>query len=204
MTSSSPAIATMRVIPIAGHDSMLLNLSGAHGPYFIRNLVILTDTAGHTGVGEVPGGERIRQTLEDARTLIIGQTIGAYNAILNSIRAQFADRDSGGRGLQTSTTASPSTRSPQSKPLCSTYSVNFSAFPLRLFSAKASSAKQSKRWAISSISGIAARRISRTPTAENAKDDWLWLRSEAALYARCRRTPRRSCAIALTVSATSS
>src|SRR5580700_564069 len=101
MTSQSPAITAMKVIPVAGRDSMLLNLSGAHGPYFIRSLVILTDTAGNTGVGEVPGGERIRQTLEDARALVIGQTIGNYNAILNSIRAQFADRDSGGRGLQT-------------------------------------------------------------------------------------------------------
>jgi glucarate dehydratase len=91
----------MRVIPVAGRDSMLLNLSGAHGPYFIRNLVILKDNAGHTGVGEVPGGERIRQTLEDARPLVIGHSIGNYNAVLNAIRAQFADRDAGGRGLQT-------------------------------------------------------------------------------------------------------
>ena len=66
----------MRVIPVAGHDSMLLNLSGAHGPFFTRNLVILTDSAGHTGVGEVPGGEKIRQTLEDARALVVGQPIG--------------------------------------------------------------------------------------------------------------------------------
>ena len=101
MTSQSPTIVGMQVIPVAGHDSMLLNLSGAHGPYFIRNLVILTDTAGHTGVGEVPGSESIRQTLEDAKPLVIGQAIGNYNAVLNSIRAQFADRDSGGRGLQT-------------------------------------------------------------------------------------------------------
>lgn len=101
MTSHSPAIVSMRVIPVAGRDSMLLNLSGAHGPYFIRNLVILKDNAGHTGVGEVPGGERIRQTLEDARPLVIGHSIGNYNAVLNAIRAQFADRDAGGRGLQT-------------------------------------------------------------------------------------------------------
>jgi glucarate dehydratase len=101
MTSETPTVTTMRVVPVAGHDSMLLNLSGAHGPFFIRNLVILTDNAGHTGVGEVPGGERIRQTLEDARPLAIGQSIGNYNSVLNTIRARFADRDSGGRGLQT-------------------------------------------------------------------------------------------------------
>jgi glucarate dehydratase len=99
--NDTPRIVAMRVIPVAGRDSMLLNLSGAHGPYFTRNIVILTDSAGRTGVGEVPGGEKIRQTLEDARTLLIGQQIGHYNAILNAARTAFADRDAGGRGLQT-------------------------------------------------------------------------------------------------------
>src|SRR5450830_1828894 len=67
--AGAPVVTTMQVIPVAGRDGMLLNLSGAHGPYFTRNIVILTDSAGNTGVGEVPGGERIRQTLEDARAL---------------------------------------------------------------------------------------------------------------------------------------
>ena len=91
----------MQVIPVAGHDSMLMNLSGAHGPFFTRNIVIITDSSGHTGVGEVPGGEKIRQTLEDARALVEGQPIGDYNRILNRMRAAFAERDAGGRGLQT-------------------------------------------------------------------------------------------------------
>ena len=100
-TASTPVITRMQVIPVAGHDSMLMNLSGAHGPFFTRNLVVLTDSSGHTGVGEVPGGERIRQTLEDARALIEGKSIGEHHRILNAMRRQFADRDSGGRGLQT-------------------------------------------------------------------------------------------------------
>src|ERR1700732_2713895 len=91
----------MQVIPVAGRDSMLLNLSGAHAPFFTRNIVILTDNSGHVGLGEVPGGERIRQTLEDSRELVVGQAIGACNNILASVRAQFADRDAGGRGAQT-------------------------------------------------------------------------------------------------------
>jgi glucarate dehydratase len=99
--ADTPRIVAMRVIPVAGRDSMLLNLSGAHGPYFTRNIVILTDSAGRTGVGEVPGGEKIRQTLEDARELLIGKPIGQYNAMLNAARTAFADRDAGGRGLQT-------------------------------------------------------------------------------------------------------
>jgi glucarate dehydratase len=99
--SGSPVVTDMRVIPVAGQDSMLLNLSGAHFPYFTRNVVLLKDNAGHTGVGEVPGGERITQTLEDAKPLVAGQPIGRYHTILNSIRRSFADRDTAGRGLQT-------------------------------------------------------------------------------------------------------
>ena len=97
----TPRITALRVIPVAGRDSMLLNLSGAHAPFFTRNLVVLTDNAGHTGVGEVPGGEKIRQTLEDTRELLLGQPIGAVQRLLNAVRTRFADRDAGGRGLQT-------------------------------------------------------------------------------------------------------
>jgi glucarate dehydratase len=99
--TKAPIVKDMKVIPVAGHDGMLLNLSGAHGPFFTRNVVILTDSAGHTGVGEVPGGENIRKTLEDARDLVVGQSIGTFNGILNAMRSRFADRDAGGRGLQT-------------------------------------------------------------------------------------------------------
>ncbi|OZC67544.1 glucarate dehydratase [Rhodococcus sp. 06-470-2] len=99
--NSTPVVSEMRVVPIAGHDDMLLNLSGAHAPYFTRNLVVLTDSDGRTGVGEVPGGEAIRQTLEDARVLVEGQGVGRYNAILAEMRRAFGDRDSGGRGAQT-------------------------------------------------------------------------------------------------------
>jgi len=99
--SSSPKVTEMRVVPVAGHDDMLLNLSGAHAPFFTRNIVIVRDNAGHTGVGEAPGGEHIRQTLEDARQLVVGRSIGNYNDILNTLRKSFADRDTGGRGLQT-------------------------------------------------------------------------------------------------------
>ena len=97
----APSVTEMRVIPVAGRDSMLLNLSGAHSPFFTRNLVILTDSAGNTGLGEVPGGENIRQTLEDARPLIVGKRLGDFLQILNAMRRAFADRDSTGRGLQT-------------------------------------------------------------------------------------------------------
>ena len=101
MSSTTPTITSLRAIPVAGRDSMLLNLSGAHGPFFTRNLLVLTDSAGRTGVGEVPGGEKIRQTLEDAAPLVVGQPIGAHQRVLQQVHQAFADRDSGGRGLQT-------------------------------------------------------------------------------------------------------
>jgi glucarate dehydratase len=97
----APVVTELRVVPVAGHDSMLMNLSGAHGPYFTRNIVILKDSAGNTGVGEVPGGDKIRQTLEDAHELVVGQSIGLYHRVLNAVRSRFADRDAGGRGQQT-------------------------------------------------------------------------------------------------------
>ena len=100
-TAGTPVVTQMRVVPVAGHDGMLLNLSGAHGPFFTRNLVILTDSTGRTGVGEVPGGEKIRSTLEAARGLIEGGAVGDWNRLLNRLRERFSGLDQGGRGNQT-------------------------------------------------------------------------------------------------------
>jgi glucarate dehydratase len=91
----------MRVIPVAGHDSMLLNLSGAHAPYFTRNIVLLTNNAGHNGAGEVPGGERIREVLEQAKSMVVGAHVGEHGRIVQSVLTEFAGIDRAGRGLQT-------------------------------------------------------------------------------------------------------
>ncbi|WP_019927614.1 enolase C-terminal domain-like protein [Nocardia sp. BMG111209] len=96
-----PVVTGMRVVPVAGHDSMLLNLSGAHGPYFTRNLMIVEDSDGNTGLGEVPGGEAIRETLEQARALVVGRRVGDHHAVLGDMRRVFGGRDAGGRGAQT-------------------------------------------------------------------------------------------------------
>lgn len=96
-----PKIVKMEVVPVAGHDSMLLNLSGAHGPFFTRNIVILTDDTGNTGLGEVPSGEKIRQTLKDCRELVVGRTLGEYKNIVKEIHERYAQLDAGGRGNQT-------------------------------------------------------------------------------------------------------
>ncbi|WP_369200020.1 enolase C-terminal domain-like protein [Streptomyces sp. PU-14G] len=96
-----PTVGAMRVVPVAGRDSMLLNLSGAHGPYFTRNLVVLTDSDGRTGLGEVPGGEAIRRTLQAAGALVVGSPVARLRSVVAQVLARFADRDRAGRGAQT-------------------------------------------------------------------------------------------------------
>ncbi len=94
-------VAGVEVVPVAGHDSMLLNLSGAHGPFFTRNIAILTDSDGRTGLGEAPGGEQIRRTIEEAGELLVGRPVIRYRSLLREVARRFADRDAGGRGPQT-------------------------------------------------------------------------------------------------------
>ncbi|EAM7402186.1 glucarate dehydratase [Salmonella enterica subsp. enterica] len=93
----------MKVIPVAGHDSMLLNIGGAHNAYFTRNIVVLTDNAGHTGVGEAPGGEVIYQTLVDAIPMVLGQEVARLNKVVQQVHKgnQAADFDTFGKGAWT-------------------------------------------------------------------------------------------------------
>ncbi|MET0865826.1 MAG: enolase C-terminal domain-like protein [Nakamurella sp.] len=97
----TPRIVQCSVYPVAGRDSMLLNLSGAHAPYFTRNILVLEDSQGNIGVGEVPGGELITSTLTECKPILIGASIADYRTVLNQVRSTFADRDATGRGLQT-------------------------------------------------------------------------------------------------------
>ncbi|MEU0784031.1 enolase C-terminal domain-like protein [Streptomyces sp. NPDC006173] len=101
MSSQQPTVSEFSVYPVAGRDCMELNLSGAHGPYFTRNVVVLKDSEGRTGLGEVPGGERITRTLRDAEPLVLGAKVGDFQRVLRAIGDRFGDRDVGGRGTQT-------------------------------------------------------------------------------------------------------
>lgn len=99
--NNTTTIEQLRVVPVAGHDSMLLNLSGAHAPFFTRNITLITDSEGHVGLGEVPGGEAIRQTIEEAGELLIGKPVAQYKSLLNQFRTKVSGKDVGGRGNQT-------------------------------------------------------------------------------------------------------
>lgn len=102
-TQSSPVITDMKVIPVAGHDSMLLNIGGAHNAYFTRNIVVLTDNAGHTGIGEAPCGEVIYQTLVDAIPMVLGEEVARLNKVVQQVHKgnQAADFDTFGKGART-------------------------------------------------------------------------------------------------------
>ena len=96
-----PKIEKMEVYPVAGYDSMLLNLSGAHGPYFTRNVVILTDSEGVEGISEVPGSAKITEVLNEIDDLVVGQPVSQWKNVVRSIHDKYANLDKGGRGAQT-------------------------------------------------------------------------------------------------------
>jgi glucarate dehydratase len=88
--ATTPTITGMQVIPVAGRDSMLLNLCGAHAPSFTRILVLLKDSAGNTGMGEVPGSNGILLALEKLVPLVVGTETGRYHRTLNALRAAIS------------------------------------------------------------------------------------------------------------------
>ncbi len=98
----TPVVTEMQVIPVAGYDSMLMTLSGAHAPWFTRNLVILKDSAGNTGVGEIHGGDYTCYALKSCIPLVVGQPIGKYRAILDRIhKGSRRAAEDDGEGIQT-------------------------------------------------------------------------------------------------------
>ncbi|AKL94605.1 glucarate dehydratase GudD [Clostridium aceticum] len=99
-TQGTPIVTDMKVIPVAGYDSALLTLSGCHGPFFTRNIVILTDNSGNVGLGEVHGGDDITKALEDYKPFVVGQEIGNYKNIINVLRNGNSTADDSGEGLQ--------------------------------------------------------------------------------------------------------
>lgn len=96
-----PYITEMEIYPVAGKDCMLLNLSGAHGPYFTRNIVILTDSQGNKGLGEVPGGQKITDALEKVKPIVLGSKLSQYNQTLLKVKEALGNDKDDVRGLQT-------------------------------------------------------------------------------------------------------
>jgi glucarate dehydratase len=178
---ASPVVTEMLVIPVAGEDSMLLNLSGAHGPLFTRNIVILRDNTGHAGAGEVPGGNAIRQTLEDARSLVVGRSIASYNDVLNAIRKEFASRDAGGRGQQTFDLRTTVHAGTAVETALFDLLGQYLNVPLAALLGEGQQ-RQAVRM-LGYLFYVGDRKRTNLPyrSASNANDDWLRLRNEEAL-----------------------
>lgn len=102
MSKKTPIVTDMKIIPVAGYDSMEMTLSGAHGPMFTRNLVLLKDDAGHTGIAEIHGGDYTFECLKSCIPLVVGQEIGCYRSVLGKIhRGEVRDSRDDGEGIQT-------------------------------------------------------------------------------------------------------
>ncbi|MBQ7197356.1 MAG: glucarate dehydratase [Synergistaceae bacterium] len=97
-----PKITEMEVWPVAGKDCMELNLSGAHAPFFTRNITILHADNGAIGIGEVPGGQKITKALEDVKHLVVGTSIADYKQTLTRVKHWLDENIKDDvRGLQT-------------------------------------------------------------------------------------------------------
>jgi len=92
----------MEVWPVAGKDCMELNLSGAHAPYFTRNVVVLYADNGEMGVGEVPGGKKITAALEECIPLVEGTKVAEYKSTLLKVKKHLDSKgEEDVRGNQT-------------------------------------------------------------------------------------------------------
>ena len=95
-------ISKMEVYPVAGRDCMELNLSGAHAPFFTRNIVILHADDGTMGVGEVPGGKKITEALLSCIPLVEGTRVAEYKKTLHNVKRHLdASGEEDVRGNQT-------------------------------------------------------------------------------------------------------
>ncbi|EPC01411.1 glucarate dehydratase [Litchfieldella anticariensis FP35 = DSM 16096] len=96
-----PNVKSMRIVPVAGYDGFLLNLSGGHAPWFIRCVVILEDDTGNQGVGEIPASAGILKGLEQCRSLVEGSRVNDVKQTLNRVRQLLAKDGREERGRQT-------------------------------------------------------------------------------------------------------
>lgn len=93
-----PKLQKQILIPVAGYDSMSLNLSGAHGPYFTRNIVILKADNGAIGVEKFRWG-KIRKLWKILK-IRWQEKAGEYKNIVKNIYDTFKDRDASGREIK--------------------------------------------------------------------------------------------------------
>jgi len=90
-THDYPIIRKFQVIPVAGIDSMKLKASGIDTPCFTRTIVVIEDSAGHSGVSETSGSAPVYEALNKSSPFLIGRNLGDYKNMLNHIEYAFSD-----------------------------------------------------------------------------------------------------------------
>jgi glucarate dehydratase len=82
-------IKEMIVTPIALSDPPLLNIEGMHAPYALRTIVELVTEDNISGVGEVPGGERVTTALNRSKHIVIGSDPFHWNRICDELQKKL-------------------------------------------------------------------------------------------------------------------
>lgn len=102
MSTSTPIVIKVQVIPATGYNNMEVTLSGAHAPYFTWDLVIVKDNSDRIGIGKIHGGDCTYEYLTSCIPLIMGQEAGRCRSILGCTHRddKQATGDDGG-GIQT-------------------------------------------------------------------------------------------------------
>ena len=88
-------IAAVNITPIAISDPPVLNAAGLHAPFALRIILELVTDDGLSGWGEIPGSEKTRAALEQAREYVIGKDPFNLNGIFATL-ASSAQRDDRG------------------------------------------------------------------------------------------------------------
>lgn len=95
---SGPAIAEVRVTPIAVTDPPLLNAAGLHAPYALRTILEIVTGDGVSGISEIPGSAEITAALEAVGERLIGLDPFRTGAIRRMIAEQFGREPDDERG----------------------------------------------------------------------------------------------------------
>ncbi|MCC5938845.1 MAG: glucarate dehydratase [Lunatimonas sp.] len=98
VTSSGAKICDMVITPIAITDPPLLNAAGVHAPFALRTVLELVTESGIIGISEIPGNVQTNQSLESARSLVLGMDPFHLNALQHRLSGYFGKESASSRG----------------------------------------------------------------------------------------------------------
>ena len=159
-TATGPTITSLEVHPVAGRDSMLLNLSGAHGPFFTRNITVITDSDGRVGLAEVPGGNAISAAIASTADHLVGQPVARYRSLVTELSTLLQKLDRSTRGNQTFDQRVAIHAVTAIESVCSICTGSSSASPCANSSVKGNSGTAFQSWGTCSTWVMLGRRIS--------------------------------------------